>query len=139
MQKEIRQKIVELIYRVEVQQQPTANGPRPNNNGGNSGNGGNGGGNSGTSAEIQQALAAPKIKGMAGQVRNVKATQASVESVTGGSGPAPIASREAPAEPVKADMWSKVGPNDLCPCGSGKKFKKCHYPILRDQKTTVVR
>jgi len=19
----------------------------------------------------------------------------------------------------------KVGPNDLCPCGSGKKFKKC--------------
>jgi preprotein translocase subunit SecA len=20
----------------------------------------------------------------------------------------------------------KVGPNDPCPCGSGKKFKKCH-------------
>jgi uncharacterized protein YecA (UPF0149 family) len=20
----------------------------------------------------------------------------------------------------------KVGRNDLCPCGSGKKFKKCH-------------
>lgn len=136
MQKEIRQKVVELIYRVEVQQQqPAANGPRNNNNSSSGGNGGSGG----TSAEIQQALAAPKIKGMAGQVRNVKATQASVESVTGGSGPAPVASREAPAEPVKADMWSKVGPNDLCPCGSGKKFKKCHYPILRDQKTTVTR
>jgi preprotein translocase subunit SecA len=22
--------------------------------------------------------------------------------------------------------WSSVGRNDPCPCGSGKKFKKCH-------------
>ncbi len=22
----------------------------------------------------------------------------------------------------------KIGRNDLCPCGSGKKYKKCHYP-----------
>jgi preprotein translocase subunit SecA len=22
--------------------------------------------------------------------------------------------------------WSAVGRNDPCPCGSGKKFKKCH-------------
>ncbi|MCW5936600.1 MAG: preprotein translocase subunit SecA [Fimbriimonadaceae bacterium] len=27
--------------------------------------------------------------------------------------------------------WTKVGRNDLCPCGSGKKFKSCHYPQLR--------
>ena len=27
--------------------------------------------------------------------------------------------------PTNAD-GSKVGRNDLCPCGSGKKFKKCH-------------
>jgi preprotein translocase subunit SecA len=27
--------------------------------------------------------------------------------------------------------WSKVGRNDPCPCGSGKKFKSCHYPELR--------
>ena len=25
--------------------------------------------------------------------------------------------------PVKADK--KIGPNDPCPCGSGKKYKKC--------------
>jgi preprotein translocase subunit SecA len=24
-----------------------------------------------------------------------------------------------------------VGRNDLCPCGSGKKFKACHYADLR--------
>ena len=29
----------------------------------------------------------------------------------------------APAGPVD---WSTVGRNDPCPCGSGKKFKKCH-------------
>ena len=26
----------------------------------------------------------------------------------------------------KADPWANVGRNDLCPCGSGKKYKKCH-------------
>ncbi|MDQ2663383.1 MAG: preprotein translocase subunit SecA [Candidatus Eremiobacteraeota bacterium] len=29
------------------------------------------------------------------------------------------------AKPVQRDQ-PKVGRNDLCPCGSGKKFKKCH-------------
>ncbi|HEY3783439.1 MAG TPA: preprotein translocase subunit SecA [Fimbriimonadaceae bacterium] len=27
--------------------------------------------------------------------------------------------------------WKRVGRNDLCPCGSGKKFKSCHYATLR--------
>src|SRR5207248_11142998 len=26
----------------------------------------------------------------------------------------------------KSGDWSNVGRNDQCPCGSGKKFKKCH-------------
>ncbi|MCH7945885.1 MAG: SEC-C domain-containing protein, partial [Armatimonadetes bacterium] len=29
--------------------------------------------------------------------------------------------------------WSKVGRNDPCPCGSGKKFKACHYGELRSK------
>jgi preprotein translocase subunit SecA len=29
-------------------------------------------------------------------------------------------------EPVQRRAGEKVGRNDLCPCGSGKKFKKCH-------------
>ena len=32
--------------------------------------------------------------------------------------------RRAPAVPVRRDS-EKVGRNDACPCGSGKKFKKC--------------
>tara|TARA_B100000809_G_C15127370_1_gene526824 strand:+ start:662 stop:3379 length:2718 start_codon:yes stop_codon:yes gene_type:complete len=37
--------------------------------------------------------------------------------------PAP-ATDEPKAEPVRAGR--KVGRNDICPCGSGKKFKQCH-------------
>jgi preprotein translocase subunit SecA len=29
-------------------------------------------------------------------------------------------------QPKIASEWDKVGRNDPCPCGSGKKFKKCH-------------
>ena len=29
-------------------------------------------------------------------------------------------------EPVIPQPGDKVRPNDLCPCGSGKKYKKCH-------------
>ena len=24
----------------------------------------------------------------------------------------------------------KLGRNDPCPCGSGKKWKRCHYPVI---------
>jgi preprotein translocase subunit SecA len=37
---------------------------------------------------------------------------------------ASTATASAPTEPVRADK--KVGRNDPCPCGSGKKYKKCH-------------
>ncbi len=31
----------------------------------------------------------------------------------------------------KDDPFANCGPNDPCPCGSGKKFKKCHRDLLR--------
>jgi preprotein translocase subunit SecA len=36
------------------------------------------------------------------------------------------AAREAAAQKVEKKAEPKVGRNDLCPCGSGKKFKQCH-------------
>lgn len=30
---------------------------------------------------------------------------------------------------IKDAEGNKVGRNDLCPCGSGKKFKKCHMNV----------
>ena len=29
-------------------------------------------------------------------------------------------------DPSKPSTWGKVGRNEPCPCGSGKKFKHCH-------------
>jgi len=55
------------------------------------------------------------------------------------SGPAgtPSARPPAPApraiaQPIKREA-PKVGRNDLCPCGSGEKFKKCHGEALEDE------
>ena len=38
--------------------------------------------------------------------------------------PESVAPRSDPGVPFQRDE-DKVGPNDPCPCGSGKKFKKC--------------
>jgi preprotein translocase subunit SecA len=29
-------------------------------------------------------------------------------------------------QPLKSVDFSKVGPDDRCPCGSGRKYKNCH-------------
>ncbi|MFT4590249.1 MAG: hypothetical protein ACI8QF_004376, partial [Limisphaerales bacterium] len=29
------------------------------------------------------------------------------------------------SEHEQSDVWEDVGRNDTCPCGSGKKYKKC--------------
>ena len=65
-------------------------------------------------------------------------------SAGGSSAPAPsLGNRaqsqpkpQAPQKPVtyvkdKNDPFANCGPNDPCPCGSGKKFKKCHRNLLQ--------
>jgi preprotein translocase subunit SecA len=37
-----------------------------------------------------------------------------------------FAGASASSEPSQRHAGSKVGRNDPCPCGSGKKYKKCH-------------
>ncbi len=39
--------------------------------------------------------------------------------------PARVGGDDAPVQTVRRDE-PKVGRNDPCPCGSGKKYKKCH-------------
>jgi preprotein translocase subunit SecA len=41
------------------------------------------------------------------------------------------ATAEAPArDPGNPATWGKVGRNEPCPCGSGKKFKHCHGALV---------
>jgi preprotein translocase subunit SecA len=43
----------------------------------------------------------------------------------------PVRNHVAPAErnPNDPNTWGKVARNDVCPCGSGKKYKHCHGAI----------
>jgi len=47
-----------------------------------------------------------------------------------GAGRARSLSDATSGAPAAAVDWSSVGRNDPCPCGSGKKFKKCHGASL---------
>jgi preprotein translocase subunit SecA len=48
----------------------------------------------------------------------------------GGARPQP--QRVPVAAPARRE-GPKIGRNDLCPCGSGQKFKKCHGSALDDE------
>ncbi len=43
---------------------------------------------------------------------------------------APTARSEAKAQRLDPNAVAKVGRNDLCPCGSGKKYKQCHGKLV---------
>ena len=66
--------------------------------------------------------------------RQMVAQHAESDAFGGGGVAAPAAGPQAPAQsraaaqatPVRA--MPRVGRNDPCPCGSGKKYKKCHMP-----------
>jgi len=76
-------------------------------------------------------MAAHKLDPTTGEDEMALAT-AGVETLARhgiGPGPGPAAARapQTPARnPKDPASWGKVGRNETCPCGSGKKFKHCH-------------
>ena len=69
---------------------------------------------------VAQEETDPLAAAMGGSVRRVGAGAAtSVAALRTNRGEEP-----SPQKPVTVD--DKVGRNDPCPCGSGKKYKKCH-------------
>ena len=64
-----------------------------------------------TEEQIEQAEVPP-------QLENVQYHHADYDEVLG-------MAEEKPAQPVERHA-PKVGRNDPCPCGSGKKYKHCH-------------
>jgi preprotein translocase subunit SecA len=70
-----------------------------------------------TTGEDELALAgAPLAPALADNGHAVKATAHA----------APQATAQAERNPKNPASWGKVGRNEPCPCGSGKKFKHCH-------------
>jgi preprotein translocase subunit SecA len=69
-----------------------------------------------------QSLAGAEAIAAAGAGAAVAAPAAAVAAGTVGGGATSVATQTQRV----ASEWDKVGRNDPCPCGSGKKFKKCH-------------
>jgi preprotein translocase subunit SecA len=59
------------------------------------------------------------------QARQAQQTEATMQTNT--------SSEAKKAEPIR-NMGSKVGRNDPCPCGSGKKYKNCHMKLEAGKK-----
>jgi preprotein translocase subunit SecA len=74
-------------------------------------------------AQVREAKAPPKQ-----DLRNISTNKAALETASSGAR-GNIGQPDGPpappkVQPVRAEH--KVGRNDPCPCGSGKKFKNCH-------------
>jgi preprotein translocase subunit SecA len=82
-------------------------------------------------AEEQQAMIAQlQAQAQAAQAAAAGAAaprrEPALAAAGGAFAPSPFAPGVDPADP---DTWSRSGRNDLCPCGSGKKFKHCHGKV----------
>jgi preprotein translocase subunit SecA len=79
--------------------------------------------------------ALPRVQAQHAQVAAIGGTTGQAATAAGGAAAAPRprnpqeaamqAALSRKLEPVRRDM-PKVGRNDPCPCGSGKKYKNCH-------------
>ncbi len=58
--------------------------------------------------------------------QRIKTAQAQAQGVPQTPKPAPEQPKSHTVQKDKDDPYANVGRNDPCPCGSGKKFKKCH-------------
>jgi preprotein translocase subunit SecA len=102
----IREEVVTLLFHAEVSAQAETELQQVNANGAN-----------GMSYEHQSLAGSDAILAAGGGTSTAGAGFAS----SGGVATAPM-----PQAPKVNSEFENVGRNDLCPCGSGKKFKKCH-------------
>jgi preprotein translocase subunit SecA len=116
----IREETVRTLFRAALVMEPMP----ARSIGGEAGARGAAGGGGG---EGRPALAPPRVRIPRQQTSHAEVTAFGTSAAPGPAGapgahPAPPASRREPVVTQEA----KVGRNDPCPCGSGKKYKKCH-------------
>jgi len=63
--------------------------------------------------------------------KNLQTNKKDPEKVVGAAAKKTVTAKVAPKDrdPNDPSTWGKVGRNELCPCGSGKKYKQCHGRI----------
>lgn len=67
------------------------------------------------------------------QPKNMRAIHEAPETLVGGASNVEEHEKQSPFQYARTEIdsedpttWGKIARNDLCPCGSGKKFKHCH-------------
>jgi preprotein translocase subunit SecA len=114
----IREEVVRYLLRIQIERpqqedfQPAAAGAD--------------GGRDGARTYEHESLAGAEALAAAGAGPAAGAaspTRTAVSTAGGGTG---AATSVATTGQRVASEWDRVGRNDPCPCGSGKKFKKCH-------------
>ena len=98
MSQNLREAVTAQLMRVEITQQPAEQTPD------------------------MPAMYAHKIDPMTGEDEMALAAAGAETLARAGITPTPVVDRN-PNDPT---TWGKVGRNEVCPCGSGKKYKHCH-------------
>lgn len=102
----VQQETLEKLFKVQIVSEPSDEGE-----------------NAGPSNETIQD-AESRIKQMSPRPQKMTMTHETVEAFDPVQDPVTQTPQSGSTEPFRRD--EKVGRNDPCPCGSGKKYKKCH-------------
>jgi preprotein translocase subunit SecA len=104
MSANLREAVTAQLMRVEIQAAPPEPQPAP-----------------------LPAMVGHKLDPNTGEDEMALATAGAETLARHGIGPGAARAAQAPARnPKDPTSWGKVGRNESCPCGSGKKFKHCH-------------
>jgi preprotein translocase subunit SecA len=102
MMKRIQENTIQKVFRVQIQKQEEAKA---------------------IPAVAEKELSDLVEQGVAD--KNEDEEESAAQTARGPKGKARTSGEGAVTAPVKRER-PKVGRNDPCPCGSGKKYKKCH-------------
>ncbi|MDT8436073.1 MAG: preprotein translocase subunit SecA [Gemmatimonadota bacterium] len=125
---DIRRSVANLLFRAQLDTRPVLRAPRVSSLSGPSDVTGTGVAGP-AAAPAAGRRTAPAASGT-GVAATALADERPAETLTGIAPDAARAARPAPAVPSGGaglgPEYENVGRNDPCPCGSGRKFKKCH-------------
>jgi len=121
MSQNLREAVTAQLMRVEIMAQPPANmepAPLPAMEGHKI---------DPTTGEDEMALAMAGAETLARHgIGRVQSGTAPATAAMAGGAAVPTRNAAAQRNPQDPASWGKVGRNEPCPCGSGKKFKHCH-------------
>ncbi len=127
---DIRRSVASLLFRAQLETRPVLRAPRVTSMSGPSDVIGTGvGPNQPAPVSRRQAtpeMAATGVAATAMDTGSKSATGIGSSAALGEPEIAGIGPIRAPVSAALSEEFENVGRNDPCPCGSGKKFKKCH-------------